>query len=84
MVKQSYMILNDQSTPYNLFYQLYMNLERFLKSNMLPSNEINTIQKLFTSKFYDKQRTLWMISLAMTSLHAIESIKTNELLELYN
>ena len=74
-VKQTYMILNDPSTPYYLFYQLYMGLERFLLSNMLPSYEINTIQKLFTSKFYDEQRTLCLISLTMTSLYASNQSK---------
>ena len=68
-VRQTYNILNDTNTPYFLFYQLYMGLERFLLSNMLPSFEINTIQKLFASKFYDEQRSLCLVSLIVTSLY---------------
>lgn len=71
-VKQTYAILNDPNTPYFLFYQLYMGLERFLLSNMVPSFEINSIQKsLFASKLaHDEQRSLCLISLTVTSLYA--------------
>lgn len=71
-VKQTYSILNDPNTPYFLFYQLYMGLERFLLSNMVPSFEINSIQKsLFASKLAnDEQRSLCLISLTVTSLYA--------------
>ena len=37
-IKQTYAILNDPNTPYFLFYQLYMGLERFLLSSMIPSS----------------------------------------------
>jgi hypothetical protein len=74
-IKQTYNILNDTNTPYFLFYQLYMGLERFLLSNMLPSFEINTIQKLFSSKFYDEQRSLCLVSLVVTSLYASNQSK---------
>ena len=74
-VKLTYAILNDPGTPYFLFYQLYMGLERFLLSNMLPSYEINTIQRLFAAKFYDEQRTLSLISLTITSLYASNQTK---------
>lgn len=71
-VKQTYSILNDPNTPYFLFYQLYMGLERFLLSNMVPSFEINSIHKsLFASKLAnDEQRSLCLISLTVTSLYA--------------
>lgn len=71
-VKQTYTILNDPNTPYFLFYQLYMGLERFLLSNMVPSFEVSSIQKsLFASKLVlDEQRSLCLISLTITSLYA--------------
>ena len=69
-IKLTYQILNDVNTPYFLFYQLYMGLERFLLSNMVPSFEINTIQRLFSSKFNDEQRSLCLTSLIVTSLYA--------------
>lgn len=69
-IKQTYHILNDPNAPFFLFYQLYMGLERFLLSNMLPSFEINTIQRLFSSKFYDDQRSMCLVSLISTSLYA--------------
>jgi hypothetical protein len=47
-----------------------MGLERFLLSNMVPSFEINTIQRLFSSKFNDEQRSLCLTSLIVTSLYA--------------
>jgi hypothetical protein len=75
-LKQTYSILTEPSTPYFLFYQSYMGLERFLLSNMLPSFEINTIQKLFSSKFYDEQRTLCLVSLIVTSLYASNQSKS--------
>ena len=74
-IKQTYTILNEQSTPYFLFYQLYMGLERFLLSNMIPSGEINTIQKLLNSKFNDDQKSLCLTSLTVTSLYASNQSK---------
>jgi hypothetical protein len=52
-----------------------MGLERFLLSSMVPSFEINTIQRLFTSKFYDEQRSLCLTSLIITSLYASNQSK---------
>lgn len=69
-IKLTYEILNDPNTPFFLFYQLYLGLERLLLSCMVPSYEISTIQKLFTSKVYEEQKTLCLISLTVTSLYA--------------
>lgn len=74
-IKQTCTILNDESTPYFLFYQLYMGLERFLLSSMIPSGEINTIQKLLSSKFNDDQKSLCLTSLTVTSLYASNQSK---------
>lgn len=74
-IKLTYSILNDANTPFFLFYQLYMGLERFLLSSMVPSFEINTIQRLFSSKFQDEQRSLCLISLTVTSLYASNQTK---------
>jgi hypothetical protein len=74
-IKLTYQILNDVNTPYFLFSQLCMGLERFLLSSMVPSFEINTIQRLFTSKFYDEQRSLCLTSLIITSLYASNQSK---------
>ena len=74
-IKLTYQILNDTNTPYFLFAQLCMGLERFLLSSMVPSFEINTIQRLFTSKFYDEQRSLCLTSLIVTSLYASNQSK---------
>jgi hypothetical protein len=69
-IKQTYNMLNDPNTPYFLFYQMYMGLERLLLTSMIPSFEVNTIQRLFSSKFYDEQRALCLTSLIITSLYA--------------
>lgn len=74
-IRQTYAILNDPNTPYFLFNQLYMGLERFLLSSMVPSFELNSIQKLATAKFYDEQRALCLISLTVTSLYASNQSK---------
>jgi hypothetical protein len=74
-IKLTYQILNDVNTPFFLFSQLCMGLERFLLSSMVPSFEINTIQRFFTSKFYDEQRSLCLTSLIITSLYASNQSK---------
>ncbi len=74
-IKQTYLIFNDPNTPYFLFYQLYMGLERFILSNMIPSSEINTIQKLLNLKFDDPQKSLCLTSLTVTSLYASNQSK---------
>jgi hypothetical protein len=74
-LKQTCIILTDPNTPYFLFYQLYMGLERFLISSMIPSNEMATIQKLLSTKLTDEQRSLCLISLTITSLYASNQSK---------
>jgi len=75
-IKQTYNMLNDPNTPYFLFYQMYMGLERLLLTSMIPSFEVNTIQRLFASKFYDEQRSLCLTSLIITSLYASNQNKS--------
>jgi hypothetical protein len=74
-IKQTYTILNDPNTPYFLFYQLYMGLERFILSSMIPSFEINSIQRLLTTKFHDENKSLCLTSLTITSLYASNQSK---------
>jgi hypothetical protein len=69
-IKLTYQMLNDANTPYFLFSQMCMGLERFLLSSMVPSFEMNTIQRMFTSKAYDEQRSLCLTSLIVTSLYS--------------
>jgi hypothetical protein len=74
-IKQTCSILVDPNTPYFLFYQMCMGLERFLLANIVPSSELSTIQRLLATKFIDEQRTLCMTSLIITSLYASNQIK---------
>lgn len=74
-VKLTYQMLNDVNTPHFLFAQLCMGLERFLLSSMVPSFEVNTIQRLFASKAFDEQRSLCLASLIVTSLYASDQSK---------
>ena len=83
-IKQTYSILNDQNTPYFLFYQLYMGLERFLLSSMIPSSEINSIQRLLVARFYDEQKSLCLTSLTVTSLYASNQSKQVNLFKIFS
>ena len=42
---------------------------------MIPSFEINSIQRLLTSKFHDENKTLCLTSLTVTSLYASNQFK---------
>ena len=50
-------LLVDAHTPYFLFQQLYMGLERLLLSNMAPSAEMHTIQRLLLAATTPPQQT---------------------------
>ena len=68
-------ILSDSTTPFFLFYQLYLGIERLLLSNTIPSSEMNAIQKLLSFKFQDEQRILCLNLLQIASLYSSNQLK---------
>ena len=74
-IKITIEILSDSTTPFFLFYQLYLGIERLLLSNTIPSSEMNSIQKLLSFKFQDEQRVLCLNLLQIASLYSSNQLK---------
>jgi hypothetical protein len=74
-IKITIEILSDSTTPFFLFYQLFLGIERLLLSNMIPSSEMNSIQKLLSFKFQDEQRVLCLNLLQIASLYSSNQLK---------
>ena len=74
-VKITLDILSDSTTPYFLFYQLYLGIERLLLSHTIPSSEMKAIQKLLNFKFHDDQRVLCLNLLQVASLYSTNQLK---------
>lgn len=75
-IKLTLDIFCNPNTPYFLFYQLYLGLERLLLSNIIPSSEVNCIQKIFGYKFNDEQRMLCLTLLQLTVLYSSNQLKS--------
>jgi len=77
--RQTANMLNDPNTPFYLFYQLFLGLERLLLTNMVPQNEMALINRIFSTKHNDEQRNMCFNTLQITILYSSNQVnkKTN-------